>query len=383
MAGFDLHDRFPLAGQPAPPGGEGTWFVLSPPPDVAALGEQLAQLRAAGFAVQGFVDRAALLAAWLELAAQLVVLDLSRQQISISVASAEGESAALRRHVALPGGERALHAAWLELARATLVQQTRFDPLHDQRGEAQLRAELSRLAAGAQRAGQASLAIDTGSGELTLTLTRDQLAEAAAPVLRPLAAALQSLSAASAGSVLLVPESLLGIPGLDAALANARFTSMYRFADDLAASAAALLPVAASVPGGAVPYRTQLQRLAQVAPADALVPLQLSGRDPDVMATHVVYRGRALPITAAGIVIGRDPGDAGGLRLPEGLAGLSRRHCTLRREGGRSQVIDHSSHGSFVDGARVRGRALLPAGSTLKLGDPGVEFALVALDSAE
>jgi pSer/pThr/pTyr-binding forkhead associated (FHA) protein len=55
----------------------------------------------------------------------------------------------------------------------------------------------------------------------------------------------------------------------------------------------------------------------------------------------------------------------------------------LRREGGRSQVIDHSSHGSFLDGARVRGRALLPAGSTLKLGEPGIELALVALDSAE
>jgi hypothetical protein len=383
MAGFDLHERFLPAGHRAPPDGEGAWFALAPPPDIAVLGEQLAQLRAAGFAVQGFVDRAALLAAWLELSTQLVVLDLSRQQISISVASAEGESAALRRHVALPGGERALHAAWLELARATLVQQTRFDPLHDQRGESQLRAELPRLAATAQHSGQANLTIDTGSGELTLTLTRDQLAEAAAPVLRPLSVALQSLSAANAGSALLVPESMLGIPGLDAALTSARFTRMYRFADDLAASAAALLPITAPASGGAVPYRTQLQRLAQTAPADALVPLQLAGRGPEVMATHVVYRGRALPITAAGVVIGRDPGDNHGLRLPEGLAGLSRRHCTLRREGGRSQVIDHSSHGSFLDGARVRGRALLPAGSTLKLGEPGIELALVALDSAE
>ncbi len=383
MAGFDLHERFLLADPQAPPDGEGAWFALAPPRDIAALGKLLAQLRAAGFAVQGFVDRAALLAAWLELSTQLVVLDLSRQQISISVASAEGESAALRRQVALPGGERALHAAWLELARATLVQQTRFDPLHDQRGESHLRAELSRLAAEAQHSGQASLAIDTGSGELMLTLTRDQLAEAAAPVLRPLAAALQSLSAASAGSALLVPESLLGIPGFDSALTSARFTRTYRFADELAAGAAALLPITALVSGGAVPYRTQLQRLAQAAPADALVPLQLSGRDPDVMATHVVYRGRALPITAAGVVIGRDPGDAAGLRLPEGLAGLSRRHCTLRRDGGRSQVIDHSSHGSFLDGARVRGRALLAAGSILKLGEPGIELALVALDFAE
>jgi pSer/pThr/pTyr-binding forkhead associated (FHA) protein len=67
------------------------------------------------------------------------------------------------------------------------------------------------------------------------------------------------------------------------------------------------------------------------------------------------------------------------LPLPEGVAGLSRRHCTLLRENGRSQIIDHSSHGSWLDGVRVRGRALLPAGSTLKLGDPGVELQLVAI----
>ena len=67
------------------------------------------------------------------------------------------------------------------------------------------------------------------------------------------------------------------------------------------------------------------------------------------------------------------------LLLPEGVAGLSRRHCTLRRERGRTQVVDHSQYGSFLDGARVRGRAFLVAGSTLRLGTPGVELPLVAL----
>jgi pSer/pThr/pTyr-binding forkhead associated (FHA) protein len=99
-----------------------------------------------------------------------------------------------------------------------------------------------------------------------------------------------------------------------------------------------------------------------------------------VMATHVVYRGRALPLPAEGVVLGRDAGESA-LPLPDGIAGLSRRHCTLRREQGRSHVVDHSSHGTFLDGARVRGRALLPAGSTLRLGDPGVELQLVALDA--
>ena len=98
------------------------------------------------------------------------------------------------------------------------------------------------------------------------------------------------------------------------------------------------------------------------------------------MATHVVYRGRAIAIDGAGLVIGRDPGEAAAvLALPDGVAGLSRRHCTLRRERGRTQIVDHSQFGSFLDGARVRGRAFLAAGSTLRLGTPGVELPLVRL----
>jgi hypothetical protein len=371
----------PALNQQLPPveGAEG-WFALAPPPDIAELGQLLAQLRATGHVVRGFIDRAALFAAWFELSAPLVVLELSRQRLSISVAARDAEGAALHRHVSLPGGERALTAAWLELARATLVQQTRFDPLHDQRHEAQLRAELPRLAAEAERSGQASLDIEAGTGALALTLTRDQFAVAAAPVLQPLASALQALSAANGAGALLVPAAMLDIPGIDAAIASARFARPLRFEEGLAARALRELPIEAAAPAGAVPYRTQLPLLAGSPPPDALVPLQLRGQQPEVMATHVVYRGRALPLTATGLVLGRDPGEASiALPLPDGVAGLSRRHCTLRRERGRSQIIDHSSHGSWVDGVRVRGRALLPAGSTLKLGDPGVELQLVAL----
>lgn len=372
MAGVELNGQLP------PLEGADGWFALAPPPDIAELGELLAQLRAARHIVRGFIDRATLFAAWFDQPSPLVVLELARPRLSISVAARSVEGAALQRHVSLPGGERALTAAWLELARATLVQQTRFDPLHDQRHEALLRAELPRLAAAAGLQGQASLRIEAATGALQLTLTRDQFAAAAAPVLRPLASALQALSAASGAGTLLVPAALLDIPGIEASIAGARFARQLRFDAGLAARALRLLPIDAAAPTGPVPYRTQLPLLAEAPPADALTPLHLRGAQPDVMATHVVYRGRAVPLTAEGIVLGRDVHEASALPLPEGVAGLSRRHCTLRREGGRSQIIDHSSHGSWLDGVRVRGRALLPAGSTLKLGDPGVELQLVA-----
>ena len=69
--------------------------------------------------------------------------------------------------------ESALHDGWLNLAAATLVQQTRFDPLHDQRHEAQLRERLPALAAEAQRTGQGHCTLVAGASELSLTLTRD------------------------------------------------------------------------------------------------------------------------------------------------------------------------------------------------------------------
>ncbi len=109
--------------------------------------------------------------------------------------------------------------------------------------------------------------IQTGTGALTLTLTRDQLAAAAAPVLRPLASALQSLSAANGAGTLLVPAALLEIPGIDAALASARFARHAAASTAaLAARALRLLPIDAAAPTGAVPYRTQLPLLGEAPP---------------------------------------------------------------------------------------------------------------------
>jgi FHA domain len=146
-----------------------------------------------------------------------------------------------------------------------------------------------------------------------------------------------------------------------------------------AACAASLLPATAPLPSGGVQYLTRIELRSDALP-DPLPLLAGGGEERRPMATHVVYRGRAIAIDGAGLVIGRDPGEAATvLALPDGVAGLSRRHCTLRRERGRTQIVDHSQYGSFLDGARVRGRAFLPAGSTLRLGTPGVELPLVRL----
>lgn len=363
-----------LAGEPCDP-----WLAAGPEVDAAAMGELLRALRAAGHRVQGFVDRSAVLAGWQQLVGHHISIAQTRQQTVISVVFHDGTAVELQRTVKLPAGAQRLHDAWLQLAAQTLIQQTRFDPLHDLRHEAALRAALPELVATAMQQGQAEHRIDAAGRELTLVLTRDQIEAVCAPILRPLAAALQTLAAGIPEARLLVAESLAGMPGMDAVLDSAHLARVFIVPAGSAACAASVLPSSPALASGAVQYLTRVPLPApQGAPS---LPVRQS-RDarPSLMATHVVYRGRAVPITTEKLVLGREPANARELRLPEGIAGLSRRHCTLLRERGRTQIVDHSSFGSFLDGTRVNGRAFLAAGSVLRLGTPGIELALVALD---
>lgn len=365
----------PAGVQPA------AWVAVGLDQDATTMGALLRELRTAGYAVQGFVDRSVALAGAHRLSGAQVCIDLARTQTLLSVVFNDGVTTGLQRTVRLPGGESRLEDAWLALAARTLVQQTRFDPLHDLRCEQALRAALPALAAEAQRSGQASHRIDSAGHDMQLTLTRDQLAAAAAPHLEPVAVALQSLAAGLPDCGLLVDERFAALPGAATLLDSAHVAQVRGIAPGSTACAASLLPAAAPLASGGVQYLTRI-----VVPAgrhaDPLPLLSRASEQARTMATHVVYRGRAIPIDGQGLVIGRDPGSGGPvLALQDGVAGLSRRHCTLRRERGRAQIIDHSQYGSFLDGARVRGRAFLVAGSTLRLGTPGIELPLVALDT--
>ncbi|HXC60087.1 MAG TPA: FHA domain-containing protein [Steroidobacteraceae bacterium] len=355
------------------------WVAVGPELDAAAMGEVLRALRSTEFQVQGFVDRSAVLAGWQQLPGHHISIAQSRQQTLISVAFHDGTAVELQRTVKLPGGAQRLHDAWLQLAAQTLVQQTRFDPLHDLRHEAALRAALPALVAAAARDGQAQYSMDAAGRELTLALTRDQLEAACAPALRSLAASLQTLAAGMPEATLLVSESLAQMPGMDAVLDSAHLPRILVASPGSAACAASALDASAPLTSGAVQYLTRVPLPHTQPPPPPLSAWQGRDAQPAMMATHVVYRGRAVAIDADGLVLGREVDDAHSLRLPEGVAGLSRRHCTLRRERGRTQIVDHSRYGSFLDGARVNGRAFLAAGSVLRLGTPGIELALVAL----
>ncbi len=70
---------------------------------------------------------------------------------------------------------------------------------------------------------------------------------------------------------------------------------------------------------------------------------------------------------------------ANGLSLPDGLAGVSRRHCTFVRDGDELVLIDHSHFGTVVNGERVSERVRIHAGDKVRLGEPGIELSLISI----
>jgi hypothetical protein len=95
--------------------------------------------------------------------------------------------------------------------------------------------------------------------------------------------------------------------------------------------------------------------------------------------THVLFATAAHAIGAEPLVVGTaPPAGARSLRLEGETAGVSRAHCRFFESAGESIVEDLSTWGTFVNGERVAGRAVLAAGDKVRVGSPGIELVLIA-----
>jgi hypothetical protein len=120
-----------------------------------------------------------------------------------------------------------------------------------------------------------------------------------------------------------------------------------------------------------LPLPTAVDADLAVEPPDAVAP-------PGEVPTHVLFRGRAWPLTAEPLVLGWSVSAASrAVSLPAGIAGVSRSHCTLQAQDGQVFVIDHSTYGTFVNEERVGGRVALRVGDVLRLGAPGVSLQFI------
>jgi hypothetical protein len=97
--------------------------------------------------------------------------------------------------------------------------------------------------------------------------------------------------------------------------------------------------------------------------------------------THVLLGNRARAVTEEPLVVGTAPPQgARGFRLAGETAGVSRAHCRLFEVGGEVVVEDLSTYGTFVNGEPVAGRAVLVPGDRVRVGSPGQELLIIAVE---
>ncbi len=362
---------------------ERLWIAAPAGAERYGLGALLAIARHLALPLDGFVDAAVVSATALGGVRPGIVIELGLHHVAATLIERDGGPVRRRRSlVSERGGLWALYQAWLELINTAMVRQTRFDALRDAATEQELFDALPGLAREAAAGGVATAALTVAGQRIEIPLTRDQLAHAAQPVWREIAQLVHGLRAAGSTPELIVPQAAAELPGLRETLTPFHGCELVGLPAGFAAAATSLLDLPARGADEPVRLLRQLPAAAQPALASRTVRTAPAAGPGTAPPSHVLFAGRTFALGAEPLMVGRAPGAAHAITLAEGLAGVSRRHCTFLREGEELLLLDHSRFGTFVNGERVAERARVRAGDEVRVGDPGVNLALISVGEA-
>ena len=101
--------------------------------------------------------------------------------------------------------------------------------------------------------------------------------------------------------------------------------------------------------------------------------------------THVLVGDRATPVGEVATVLGTQAVDGErwldrAIAVSSDMPGVSRRHCEIAVANGQCVVTDHSRYGTFLNGHRIDGSAVLQAGDVIRVGTPGVEMRMIFVE---
>lgn len=378
LALFNAELRARLAEHPFN-SNESVWIATPAHVDSQGLVHVLNIAHGLGLPMDGFVDAAAVTAAVLRPQRNAVVLDVGLHYVAATAVDSNGQARRRRAVVSERGGLIELYDAWLDLISTAMVKRTRFDPLHNAATEQQLFDALPALANEVAASGGATAHVSVGAERFDVTLSRDQMAEAAQPIYREILRLLHELRPAGVSLALVMPRPVATLPGLREVLESFVGCELIAVPDGFAAAATSMMVFPEAADRQAVRLLRRLPSAEEPTLA-ALATREILGsqRTAGPAASHVVFEGKAYPLGNL-LMVGRAPDAAASIKLPEGLAGVSRRHCALIRDGGEIVLVDHSRHGTRVNGERVAERVRLYAGDCIHVGEPGVELSLLSL----
>jgi hypothetical protein len=350
--------------------------------DTRALASLRGALSAAGVDVKDFLDAAVTTTAGVAEREHYVVIEAGWRSATATRVAGGAACTFDESFVSERANLLDVYDLWLAGVAAAMVKNTRFDPLASLEVEQRLFADLPALAERAAVDGKVEAAVESNDARFAVNVDAQLFSDAAQGFYRELARLARSARIAGDSTALVLPAESRRWPGFLPRLLELE-------QDGLVIAPAGMAAVVASLQSGepapAPRLRRQVARLADhtlAAEIEYVAPVPSSPAR-SLPVTHILYGGDSMRFPELGLSIGTEE-ESGSphITLPRAAAGVSRRHCSLRREGERTVLIDHSRYGTWVNGARVRERAAVRPGDRVRVGTPGVEFTLISVGAS-
>lgn len=308
-----------------------------------------------------------------------VHIDMSLHATSLTRLGQNGRAQIERVEILESCGIYALFDAWIRVVAEAFVQQSRFDPLHTAHTEQMLLDRLGGWLVAACSNKTVKLAVEYGNLSHEAEIESLELIGAAAPIYQNIAGKLRALYRAEDTPAIQLSDRLARLPGL---------------ADMLKARVGGevfLLEPGATARGALARCRDQKDSangigLIRQLPWDqtaVVVEAKYAQEGQSARPTHVLFEHMAYRIDESPLVLGSQTAEGERtVPLPIAMPGVSRRHCSVRNQNGQCVLEDHSRYGTFLNGHRIDGSAVLQVGDSVRLGSPGHELELIATEES-
>lgn len=349
------------------------------------LGLLLGLAQECGMPVRALVDVAAASSTRSYPDRQLMYVDAGLHRVTATVLEQGNDAAVRMEHALTQTGLAGLMDGFARRIAEAFVLATRFDPFHHAETEQVLYDRLPDWLGELHDSDRIVLTLPYRNDEFRVTVEREAVLGGAAGFYRAVTQLISQYREPGRGLVVQLSDRLAALPGLVGELARLDDAHIECLA--VGHAARGVLRAKDLVAANAdqvkllkrLPWRDAPAALAAGGAASRKTASSTKKQPP----THIVYRGVAYGVGAEGLVIGREA--VAGRRVivvDDQSSGVSRTHCELVARDGELRLEDKSRYGTFVNERRIDGFAALERADVIRIGSPGAEFHVVAMESS-
>lgn len=304
-----------------------------------------------------------------------VHIDLSLHSSLLTRLMQEGQVQVDRTVVIEDSGLLLLYENWLKVIAEAFVRQSRFDPLHTAETEQMLQDKMPDWLTQAGTATTVPVEVEYRGISHHAEIESIELVAAAGPVYQGIVSSLRALFKAEETPAIQLSDRAARMPGLADTLKTRVGGEIFLL--EAGATARGLIKRCQTE------HRSGAATLSRHMPWDQ-APVIVEGQDTghgDGLPTHILFGHKAFSLRGEPLVLGSQVSDNERcLDLQQEMPGVSRRHCVVGLDNGQFVVTDHSRYGTFLNGHRIDGSAVLQTGDLIRIGTPGFELRLISAE---